>query len=81
MRDSGVLGMRGGRLASRFHFIYALYREVVYGRVPAGRRSRLHLHIGIELEKAYGERADDNSNLLARHFQHGGDYPRAIRSF
>jgi predicted ATPase/DNA-binding winged helix-turn-helix (wHTH) protein len=81
IRTAGVFEWPGGSLASRFRFIHPLYREVVYGRVPAGRRSRLHLHVGVELEKAYGERVDDNANQLAGHFQDGGDYPRAIRYF
>jgi tetratricopeptide (TPR) repeat protein len=81
IRDAGVLEWPSGSLSSRFRFIHALYSEVVYGRVPAGRRSRLHLLIGLELEKAYGAQADDNANQLARHFQFGGDYPRAIRYF
>ena len=81
IRDAGVFEWPGGNFSSCFRFIHALYREVVYGRAPAGRRSRLHLLIGIELEKAYGARTDDHANQLARHFQFGGDYPRAIRYF
>jgi DNA-binding winged helix-turn-helix (wHTH) protein/predicted ATPase len=81
IRDAGEFEWPGGSFSSRFRFIHALYREVVYGRLPAGRRSRLHLLIGIELEKAYAGRADDNANQLAHHFQYGGDYPGAIRYF
>jgi len=81
IRDSGVLEWPGGGLSSRFRFIHVLYREVVYGRVPAGRRSRLHRVIGMELEKAYGAEAHANANQLARHFQYGGDHPRAIRYY
>ena len=81
IRDAGVLELPGGGLSSRFRFIHALYSEVVYRRVPAGRRSRLHRVIGTELEKAYGPKAHENANQLARHFQHGGDHPRAIRYF
>jgi DNA-binding winged helix-turn-helix (wHTH) protein/tetratricopeptide (TPR) repeat protein len=81
IRDAGVHEWLGGSLSSRFCFIHALYREVVYGRVPAGRRSRLHLLIGTKLEKAYGARVEDNANELARHFQDGGDSQRAIHYF
>ena len=70
-----------GGLSSRFRFIHALYREVVYRRVPAGPRSRLHRVIGVELEKAYGAEAQANANQLAHHFRYGGDHPRAIRYF
>ena len=81
IRDAGVLEWPGGGLSSRFRFIHALYREVVYGRVPAGRRSRLHRVIGVELEKAYGAQAQANANQLAWHFRYGGDHPRAICYF
>jgi DNA-binding winged helix-turn-helix (wHTH) protein/predicted ATPase len=81
IRDAGVLEWPGGGLSARFRFIHALYREVVYQRVPAGRRSRLHRFIGEELEKAYGAVADANANQLARHFRYGGDHPRSIRYF
>jgi DNA-binding winged helix-turn-helix (wHTH) protein/predicted ATPase len=81
IRDAGVCEWPGGGLSSRFRFIHALYREVVYGRVPAGRRSRLHRVIGVELEKAYGAEAQANANQLAQHFRHGGDHARAIRYF
>ena len=81
IRDAGVLEWPGGGLSARFRFIHALYREAVYQRVPAGRRSRLHRLIGEELEKAYGAQADANANQLARHFRYGGDHPRSIRYF
>ncbi|MEO8129599.1 MAG: hypothetical protein ABI822_21040, partial [Bryobacteraceae bacterium] len=81
IRDAGVLEWPGGGLAARFRFIHALYREAIYGRVPAGRRSRLHRRIGEELERAYGAQADANANQLARHFRYGGDHPRSIRYF
>jgi DNA-binding winged helix-turn-helix (wHTH) protein/predicted ATPase len=79
--DAGVLEWPGGRASARFRFIHALYREAVYRRVPAGRRSRLHRLIGEQLEKAYGAQADANANQLARHFRYGGDHPRSIRYF
>ena len=81
IHDAGELELPGGAISSRFRFIHVLYREVVYGRLPAGRRSRLHRVIGMELEKAYGTEAHANANQLARHFQYGGDHPRAIRYY
>jgi DNA-binding winged helix-turn-helix (wHTH) protein/predicted ATPase len=81
IRNAGVLEWPGGGIAARFRFIHALYREAVYGRVPAGRCSRLHLLIGEALVQAYGTQADANANQLARHFRYGGDRPRAIRYF
>lgn len=79
IREAGAFEWPGGSLSSRFCFIHALYRDVVYARVPAGRRSHLHCLIGIELEKAYGARVQDNAHQLAHHFQYGGDNARAVR--
>jgi len=81
IRDAGVLEWPGGGIAARFRFIHALYREAVYSRVPAGRRSRLHRLIGEALVEGYGAQADANANQLARHFRYAGDRPRAIRYF
>jgi DNA-binding winged helix-turn-helix (wHTH) protein/tetratricopeptide (TPR) repeat protein len=81
IRDAGMLEWPSGAISARFRFIHALYREAVYRRVPAGRRSRLHRFIGEQLEKAYGAQADANANQLARHFRYGGDHPRSIRYF
>ena len=81
IKDAGVLEWPNGCISARFRFIHALYREAVYERVPAGRRSRLHRMIGDELEKAYGAQADANANQLARHFRYGGDHQRSIRYF
>lgn len=74
IRDAGALEWPGGGLSAQFRFIHALYREAVYRRVPAGRRSRLHRRIGEELEKANGAQADAHANQLARHFRDGGDH-------
>lgn len=77
--DAGGFEWPGGGLSARFRFIHALYREAVYERVPAGRRSRLHRFVGEALERAYGAGDDASANQLARHFRDGGDHPRAIR--
>jgi predicted ATPase len=81
IRDAGAFESPGGSLSSCFRFIHPLYREVVYERVPAGRRSRVHLLIGFELEKIYGDQVDEHANQLAHHFKNGGDSARAIRYF
>ncbi|MGH9493152.1 MAG: ATP-binding protein, partial [Terriglobales bacterium] len=59
-------------LAGRYDFIHALYQEVLYERVPAGRRVALHRRLGARLEAAYGQRAQEVAAELAVHFSSGG---------
>src|SRR5262249_53311640 len=42
---------------SRYEFVHEIYREVLYGRQPAGRRARLHGRVGVVLERLSLERA------------------------
>jgi tetratricopeptide (TPR) repeat protein len=85
VRREQVLEARGtaewpdGTVAARYGFAHALYQEVLYGRVPAGRRVRLHRQIGPQLEAAYGARAEEVAAELAVHFEQGREYERAVR--
>src|SRR5439155_5446667 len=63
----------------RYGFRHALYQEIVYQRISAGRRARLHRLIGDREEAGYGERARDRAAELAMHFERGRDYPRAVQ--
>lgn len=66
-------------VAARYEFIHSLYQQVWYERVSAGRRTRLHQRIGERYENAYGNRVREIAAELALHFEHGRDFPRAIR--
>ncbi len=65
-----------GTIAARYRFRHALFQEVIYAGVPAGRRAALHRAIGTRLEQGHGSRADQLSAELAVHFEQGG-MPRA----
>jgi DNA-binding SARP family transcriptional activator len=69
-----------GTVASRFAFSHDLHREVLYGRLPAGRRATLHRRVGLRLDAAYGARAAEIATELADHFVEGGDAGRAVVS-
>lgn len=69
-----------GTVASRFAFGHDLHREVLYGRLPAGRRTALHRRVGVRLEAAYGARAGEIATELADHFVEAGDARRAVVS-
>lgn len=61
-----------------FEFLHALYREVIYDSVPAGRRSKLHRVVGEAEEAAYGARAAEIAAELAMHFEQSSELDRAI---
>jgi predicted ATPase len=66
------------RVAERYGFLHALYQKVLYERLAAARRTRLHQRIGEGGEAAYGARVGEIAAELATHFERGQDYWRAI---
>jgi predicted ATPase/DNA-binding winged helix-turn-helix (wHTH) protein len=79
LRATGVSALPNGIVTARYGFIHALYQEVLYRRVPAGRRARLHQLIGERGEEVYGERSGEVAAELAMHFEEGHDYRRAVK--
>ncbi len=63
----------------RYRFAHALYREVVYRRLPPGRRARLHWRIGQLYEDLGQGQLREIAPMLAHHFEQAGDWPRAMR--
>jgi DNA-binding winged helix-turn-helix (wHTH) protein/predicted ATPase len=68
-----------GTVAGRFRFGHALYHNVIYTRVPVGRRAHLHRQIGQRLEAGYGPQAPEIAAELAEHFVRGRDDQRAVQ--
>jgi predicted ATPase len=66
-------------LTARFAFRHALYQDVLYSQVSPTRRVELHRAIGVQLERAHGDRAGEIAAELAAHFDLGGDAARAVR--
>jgi len=64
---------------TRYSFIHELYQQVLYERLSAGRRTRLHLLVGESKERAFGKDAGNIASELAVHFEEGRDYRRAIK--
>ena len=75
----GVEEWPDGTIAAHYAFRHALYREVLYERVPPARRAALHTRVGRRLEKGYGERSSEIAAELAMHFERGRDLERAVR--
>jgi predicted ATPase len=66
-----------GTVSAHFRFLHQLHQQLLYERIPAGRRARCHLTMGDRLEKAYGGQLDEHPGELAVHFERGGDPVRA----
>lgn len=79
LRTSGTEEWPDGTIAARYSFLHALYREVLYERVPPGRRAALHTRVGLRVEAGYGERSREIAAELAMHFERGRDTERAVR--
>jgi predicted ATPase len=78
IRALGTEAWPDGTRAARYGFLHALYHEVVYDRVSAGQRMRLHHRIGVRKEAAYGGQGRDIAAELAVHFGRGQDAQRAV---
>ncbi|MCC7008000.1 MAG: AAA family ATPase [Acidobacteria bacterium] len=67
-----------GTPSMTFRFLHALYQELWQQRVGAKRLQEWHLRIAERKEAGYGNRAAEIAPELAIHFEHGGDFIRAI---
>ena len=57
LQPRGTVEWPDGTLATRYGFRHALHQQVLYERVPPGRRARIHRRIGDRLETGLGPRA------------------------
>jgi DNA-binding winged helix-turn-helix (wHTH) protein/predicted ATPase len=77
IQECGVQELPNGEVVTRFGFVHNLYQNVLYDRLPAARRVKLHRLIAERGEEVYGERAAEIAVELAMHFERGRDYQRA----
>jgi adenylate cyclase len=68
-----------GTVAAGFAFAHDLHREVLYERLPAARRARLHREVGTRLERAYAGAPTEPAAELAGHFINGRRPAAAVR--
>jgi DNA-binding winged helix-turn-helix (wHTH) protein/predicted ATPase len=76
---AGPAAWADGTVSAGFRFAHDLHREVLYDRIPAGRRARLHGAVAAALERAYGPAAPEHAADLATRFLQARDHPRAVR--
>jgi tetratricopeptide (TPR) repeat protein len=79
IRGEGAAEWPDGTVASRFGFLHALYRDVLYERVPAGQRVSFHRRIAERQEAAYGDRVAEIATVLAHHYEGCGDKSQAFK--
>lgn len=79
IRASGTETWPDGTVTACYQFVHALYHEVVYARVSAGHRVRLHQQVGAREEAGYGAQARQIAAELAVHFARGRDACRAVK--
>ena len=79
LRARGTETWPDGTVTACYQFRHAVYHEVVYARVSAGHRVRLHQQIGARKEAGYGAQVRQIAAELAVHFARGQDARRAVR--
>ena len=67
-----------GTVTGCYGFRHALYHEVVYQQIPAGRQTRWHARIGTRLAQGFGEEAGDMAGAVAMHLLRGRRLPQAV---
>ena len=77
--DCGVQQLSNGETVMRYGFVHAVYRSVLYERIPPPRRALHHRRIAEEGEAVYGERAREIAAELAMHFERGTSYTQAVK--
>jgi DNA-binding winged helix-turn-helix (wHTH) protein/predicted ATPase len=78
VREGQAVTWPDGTVSTGFHFLHALYRDVLLTRLSVGRRTVLHRLIGMRLEAAFGARASEIAGELAVHFEEARDAERAM---
>jgi predicted ATPase len=79
LRTIGEQAWPDGTVAGSYSFVHALYQQVLYHRVSAAQRVRLHQRIGARLEAGHGAQVGDMAAELAMHFARGRDAQRAVQ--
>lgn len=67
-----------GTVAACYSFAHQLYQKVLYDRVSAGQRTRLHQRIGERQEVAFAGHLGEIASNQAMHFEASRDYRRAV---
>jgi DNA-binding winged helix-turn-helix (wHTH) protein/tetratricopeptide (TPR) repeat protein len=78
IKGSGIKEQANGEISAHYEFRHSLYREVLYGRLSEGARSKLHLLLAQRLKSFCDPCEQDLATELALHFEGGRDYEQAV---
>ncbi len=79
IRSADFLEFPGGAVSTRYQFVHALYREVMYRHQSTGRRANLHKCIGARLEELYAGHENEIAAELAHHFEQAAEWALAAK--
>ncbi len=79
LRPASLEELPDGTVSPFYDFAHALYREVLYERIPPARRVRLHRQAAEWAEGKFAARVDEAAPFLAHHFEHGLDWAQAVK--
>src|SRR5262249_48914326 len=77
LRALGSTTWPDGSEGARYAFVHALHHQILYDRVTAARRQRLHRSIGERLAAGWASRPSEAAEELAMPFERGRDYRQA----
>ncbi len=81
LESSGLLRLAQSEPELEYLFRHALVQDAAYSSLLRADRKPLHHLTGLTLESAYPDRLTELAPVLARHFELGGDLPRALHYF
>jgi DNA-binding winged helix-turn-helix (wHTH) protein/tetratricopeptide (TPR) repeat protein len=68
-----------GKVASRYRFGHALFRDYLHSKIVPKRRRQLHQRAAAALIEHHHERASELAAQLAAHFEESGDTEQAVK--
>lgn len=77
LHESGTEAWPGRTVTWRYGFLHVLVRQVLYDRLHATERARIHQRVGRYLEVVHASDVHRMGATLAEHFERGGDLMRA----
>ncbi|HJQ85149.1 MAG TPA: hypothetical protein VKA21_13785, partial [Candidatus Binatia bacterium] len=78
LSDAGLVFPRRTAVTETWVFKHALVRDAAYEVMTRPVARRLHLRVATVLRDAFPDVARDRPDLLAQHFERGGDLPTAV---
>ncbi len=76
--DAGIVYHRRSALSESYVFKHALVREAAYESMMRSARTRLHLRVATTLRERFSEVERSQPEILALHFEQGGDLDTAV---